>query len=249
MSILQRIKNKLTGQNAPTLIPDDVSYLQAKQWFQNHHAVYDRLTDLALPHMSEQSVVFDIGANIGYFSALLAKKANFKGKIMLFEPIPNLAKHCEITFKDVSYDAQIFQFALSDADGSFDIFAARDGNIGWNTMVADKAAENMQRISIEAKTFASTGIKDEPDFIKIDVEGAEYKVLGGMLDTMKTWHKRPVILCEIGWGKSHPNWSEELAVFQALEGMGYNIFDIHEQPLNISTLEKTADVLFIPSSQ
>lgn len=246
MSILQKILNRLTGKQAPVLIPDEVNYQQALQWFKNHDAVYERLIKVAAPHIPADGVFFDIGANIGYFSAKLAKKVNFKGKVMLFEPIPNLAAHCKTTFADAPYHAQVHQFALSDAEGSFDIYVARDGNIGWNTMIAEQAAENMERVTIQAKTFAQTGINDEPDFIKIDVEGAEYKVLCGMIPAMQQWQKKPVILCEVGWGKSHPNWQEELAVFRQLEAMGYGIFDLEMNPFDITTLEKTSDILFIP---
>lgn len=71
-------------------------------------------------------------------------------------------------------------------------------------------------------------------------------MLGGLIPSMLQWKKLPVILCEVGWGQSHPNWAEELAVFQRLETMGYRIFDVQQQPFDITTLEKTADILLIP---
>jgi len=248
MSIIQSLRKLVFSAPAELHNPDEVAYQQALQWFKSRHQSYDELTDIALPWAKADGVIFDIGANIGYFSNLLAKKLNFSGTLYLFEPIPNLAKHCNTTFENTPYNAHVMNFALSDNNGAFDIFAARDGNIGWNTMVADKAADNMERISIQAKTFDQTAITHEPDFIKIDVEGAEYKVLGGMIPSMKQWKKLPVILCEIGWGKSHPEWDKELAVFSELQTMGYGIFDVAQQPFDIKTLDKTTDILFIPTA-
>lgn len=248
MSFLQKILRRLSGKSEPTLTPDGINFQQAQQWFKDRHQVYVRLTNVVAEYIPANGVVFDIGANIGYFSALLAEKISFSGTIHLFEPIPNLASLCQKTFENKPYTTHVHQIALSDEDGSFEIFAARDGNIGWNTMVAEKAHENMQRISIEAKTFAQTNISEIPDVIKIDVEGAEFKVLLGLIPAMKTWAKLPVILCEVGWGKSHPNWDQELAAFAALETMGYASFDLDKQPFDVATLEKTTDILFMPTA-
>jgi FkbM family methyltransferase len=201
-----------------------------------------------LPYLHTNAAIFDIGANIGYFSLLLMERLHFSGKAYLFEPVPNLARLCEETFQDTGYDVTINQFALSDQDTDLKMFVDMDGNIGWNTLILEKKTANMKPITIHARRFDSLAIPHRPDFIKIDVEGSEYKVLRGMLQNLSAWRPLPVILCEVGWGKFHPHWREELEVFNNLANLGYVTFDINKHPINIVDLTHTSDVLFLPSS-
>ena len=104
----------------------------------------------------------------------------------------------------------------------------------------------MTKVAIQLKAFENCGIDALPSFVKIDVEGAEYKVLGGMIGAMKNWNKLPVILCEVGWGRSHPHWDEETAVFEQMEKIGYSICDLDGSLVDWKNFEGTNDILFIP---
>jgi hypothetical protein len=63
---------------------------------------------------------------------------------------------------------------------------------------------------------------------------------------LETWNPRPVILCEVGWGTSHPNWDEELEVFGELRKMGYSICDLDGVEIDEKSISSTTDVLMIP---
>lgn len=76
-------------------------------------------------------------------------------------------------------------------------------------------------------------------FIKIDVEGSEYKVLRGMRQFIKNANPKPILFIEIGWGKAHPQWDEELREFDYLYEYGYRRLDLYN-------LKETTDQLFIP---
>ena len=178
---------------------------------------------------------------------MLAERTGFRGTVHLFEPVPNLATLCKQTLADVPYTAHVHEFGLSDADASIDIFVAADGNLGWNTMVADKATADMVASQIQVKAFNGAGITDIPSFIKIDVEGAEHRVFAGMIEALASWTKRPVILCAIGWGVNHPQWEEELAAFGDLAALGYRTVTLEGEPVDVTTLQKTSDVLFLPA--
>ena len=105
----------------------------------------------------------------------------------------------------------------------------------------------MKRIKVKARRFDSTGITETPAFIKIDVEGAEYKVFRGMFESMRTWKPLPVILCEVGWGQSHPNWREELLAFEELRKLGYDFYNRDQSKVDIADLQATTDVICVPS--
>lgn len=223
-----------------------VDHETALKFFEKRKAGYQRLSAAVAPYVDRHGVIFDVGANIGYFSLILAEELEFVGKAHLFEPVPHLASLCRKTLADVSFEWELHEYGLSDEDAELDIFIAADGNLGWNTMIAEKASAAMKRVAIAVKAFEGAGIDEQPSFIKIDVEGAEYKVLRGMLGALEGWSPRPVILCEVGWGQGHPSWEEELSVFRELEAVGYEICGIDGTAIHVTDITKTTDILFLP---
>lgn len=104
----------------------------------------------------------------------------------------------------------------------------------------------MVPVDIAVARFDGLAITDVPDLVKIDVEGAEYRVLDGMLPSIALWSPLPVILCEIGWGSGHPEWPRELAAFDALRALGYETTLVNGDAVDVRDLRSTTDVLFIP---
>jgi FkbM family methyltransferase len=231
----------------PRATASDVAHADALAWFEGRRAIYERLAAAVAPYVRPDGVFYDVGGNIGYFTKVLAEQTGFHGTVHLFEPVPNLAKLCAVTLADAPYTAHIHEFGLSNEDATIDIFVAGDGNLGWNTIVADKASAGMVSSQIQVRAFNGAGIDDVPSFIKIDVEGAEHRVFAGMVQSLAAWPVKPVILCEIGWGRNHPQWTEELAAFGDLAAIGYRTTDLDGEPLDVTTLEKTTDVLFVPA--
>ena len=76
---------------------------------------------------------------------------------------------------------------------------------------------------------------DTVNFIKIDVEGFEDKVLEGGIDLISK-HK-PYILVEVGWGTKHPNWENCEKQYNKLFDIGYK---------KIIFKDYTEDILFEP---
>ena len=245
-ALFSRIKSRLYSLIERKHSAMSVNHKQAMKWFEHRKAGYEELISAIHPYVKQDSVIFDVGANVGYFSYLLAENIDFEGSLYLFEPLPNLAKLCEETFQGSTYEAKVFNYGLSDEDSEVDIFVASNGNLGWNTIVQSKASDDMEKVRIKLKQFEKCELDATPTFIKIDVEGAEYLVLRGMLDSMRKWNPLPVILCEVGWGKSHPKWDEEMKVFDELKKMGYSICDLNGLEIDEKSITSTTDVLLIP---
>jgi FkbM family methyltransferase len=224
----------------------NVGFAEATRFFKQRHANYERLADAIKPHLDPDGVLFDIGANIGYFSMVVGERTGFRGAAHLFEPIPHLAQFCFQSLVDAEFSVAVHQYGLSDTDGHVEIFIDTKGNFGWNTMIGERAKDmTPQRITV--RRFEGIGLSVVPSVIKIDVEGAEYLVLRGLLPSLRTWEKRPPILCEIGWGVGHPAWQEELAVFGELAHLGYRATTLEGEPVVLEEVNKTCDVLFLPS--
>ncbi|MCZ6649169.1 MAG: FkbM family methyltransferase [Acidobacteria bacterium] len=247
MSVLGKLRNQLYSRLESRHTPVDVTHAQALRWFQRRDAEYQKLAAAVAPHVDRDGTIFDIGANIGYFSLLLTRKVGFRGKVFLFEPVPNLAGLCRQTFAGTSeHETEVCPYGLSDEDGEVELFVAANGNIGWNTLISESATGDMERLNITVRAFDSCGISVRPSFMKIDVEGAEYKVLGGMKEALGNWNPRPVILCEIGWGRNHPDWDAELAVFSSLQDLGYRFTRIDGSEARIADLNRTTDIICLP---
>lgn len=200
------------------------------------------------PFLPRDGVLLDVGANIGFFTQVLTERTGFRGRAHLFEPVPNLADLCIETAARLPCASTVHRVGLGDADARLTIFVSSDGNLGWNTMVEQKArGKQMAPVEVEVVRFDGLGLADVPDLVKIDIEGAEHRVLTGMLPALRRWSPRPAILCEVGWGNGHPEWAQELAAFDALVALGYETRLVDGAPVDVRDLRRTTDVLFVPS--
>lgn len=185
--------------------------------------------------------VLDVGSNSGMFiEAFLDRFPNTS--VLAFEPVK---RYYNFSVKRFENNSNVFieNAALGDVEGSGIIHVAKN-NIGWNTMIQEKADEdNKEDVeSIHIKRFDNyldyTGLDAKFDIVKIDTEGYEYKVLNGMRRFLKD--QKPTIVCEIGWGINHPHWEEELAAFEYLFSIGYD----RSVESQIRELKGTIDIIF-----
>ena len=237
------ILHELTAAQPARRAPKDfrsvpVNLDKIRRWESQIVEVTQNIARQALQFLPPGGVLVDIGANVGLLSAqVLAERPC---QAYLFEPVPEYWAYCCGRFQGRS-DVAVENVALSDAPGTLSLWLGQD-NLGWNTMVREKTDTTMHEVVVDAVVFddwaEAHGI-DRIDVIKLDVEGGEYKVLGGMHRTLSRLKKKPYILCEIGWGpKSHPNWAEEVRQFEWLFANGYRRLDYN--------VPGTADVIFQP---
>ena len=236
-----------TMPSAPALNAVDVTHEQAMAFFERRRPTYERLVARVAPHIGEDDLVLDVGGNIGYFSLVLGEVTGLKGIVHLYEPVPHLAELCSVTLADAPYQVVVHPYGLAENDLTTHIFVAADGNLGWNTLVAGRTQQNMTKVPIELRAFDPASIEKPPSFIKIDVEGAEHRVLEGLWGALESWSPRPVILCEIGWGSGHPDWEQELAVLLRLVNeLGYRPEGMDGGEVDLEAISRTTDVLFLP---
>jgi FkbM family methyltransferase len=129
-------------------------------------------------------VVVDVGANIGYFSLLASVLVGSGGHVHAFEPDPlncSLLRK-SIRLNDVS-NIEVVQMALSDDNATISLFI--DSQNKGDHRIWEPTGESRKRIDIRATTLDDylDQKQTRASFIKIDVQGAEGKVLGGMKKT------------------------------------------------------------------
>jgi FkbM family methyltransferase len=119
-------------------------------------------------------VVYDIGANVGFYTLLAARRVGARGRVFAFEPSPgnllHLRRHLEL---NPCSRTVVFDCALAEQIGeaSFDDAGCYTGRLAANGRLKVKV-ETLDGL-LETKTIAPA------DVVKVDVEGAELAVLKG----------------------------------------------------------------------
>jgi len=164
--------------------------------------------------------VIDIGANKGVYCYWLSKAVGPNGRVIAFEPQPELESHllCVIDSFALS-NVELVQGALSAQGGDAQLYrrAVGAGDASFEAMPGGKG------ISVCCTTLddyaAASGLEDVA-FIKCDVEGHELEVMRGAEQSLKRWS--PVLQVEC-----HHREAAQGDLFAFLSGLGYTGFFIH----------------------
>ncbi len=159
--------------------------IYSKGWF---YPRYDggkihepQTTEAFIDHVKKDSIVLDVGSHLGYYACLSGKIAE-QGKVHAFEVDP---KGLELLERNVELNRLnnivIHHVAVSGRNGieRFPVLDNPNAGLGKNV----QSDEYFEVPSVKLDDFVKKeGI--QPDFIKIDVEGAELEVLKGMSDIL-----------------------------------------------------------------
>jgi len=142
--------------------------------------------DIMCRYLDENSIYYDIGTNIGYHAVAVQKQSGCK--VMAFEPHPNhfavAAYNCQ------NKPIQLFHTALSDSEGEMTISDFDESIVG------NYGEVGIKNEGIQVPTIKLDELQELTTItlMKIDVEGAELKVLEGAEKTIDAL--RPVIFFE-----------------------------------------------------
>ena len=145
------------------------------------------------------SSCLDIGANIGNHSVFFA---NFFSNIYSFEPYPDSYYLLKFNSKNFN-NIKTFNFGASDVDENQYMYIATNTTMSRNTLFSDRVEPKKieqihpKKIKVELKNLDNL-LKENKEkkisFIKIDIEGYEYKALIGLKNTII--NDSPIIVLE-----------------------------------------------------
>jgi len=127
--------------------------------------------------VKEGDIVIDIGANIGYFTTLLANLVGPKGKVYAFEPDPRNFDLLQRTIERGDYSQVIAeQKAVSNKAGEFLLYQTRS----WAASALTQC-EHVSTTKVEVVTLDDF-LSDEHhiSFVKMDMDGSEPLAIQGM---------------------------------------------------------------------
>lgn len=180
-------------------------------------------------HATPGKVVYDIGANAGFFTLLASVLVGEKGRVLAFEPLPDnvdsirrhlrMNKISNVELRDVAVAGQegemSFQRGVNAAEG----------------MLSDTGDIKVKVVTIDALVFKQE--TPPPDLMKIDVEGAELSLLEGARETLVRY--APIIVLSTHGEVVHK------ACLNFLKTLGYQMSTIGAG----TSLENTSNLLCV----
>ena len=165
------------------------------------------------------AVLYDIGANVGYFSLLAAKLVGPEGRVYAFEPLPRniefLRKHIKINkFENI----EVVDAAVSDHSGEAHFDLGASSAMGH---LADSGGIQVRMVALDEMLEA--GELRPPNYMKVDVEGAEYEALKGARKVLEQFH--PVLFLDTHQREAH------LPAIELLQSLGYEFEILDGKPL------------------
>jgi len=130
------------------------------------------------------SVVYDVGGFVGYYTLLASVLVGEQGRVVVFEPLPRnlhyLKEHLRLNrISNVS----VVEAAVSDQSG---ILSFKEGPSRAMGRLAEDGGLQVQAVSLD--DLVESGDYPEPQFMKVDVEGAEMHAFTGARRLLERCH-------------------------------------------------------------
>jgi len=198
----------------------------------NNKKYEDDVKKIFLNKINEGDTVIDVGANIGYFSLLAAKKIGSKGKIFAIEPMKQANNWLKKNLKlnDFKND-EVLEVAIGDKQGIMKMYKKSESSemIILNPTISKKDLIICGEINIETiDNIISQKKIEKVNLLKIDVEGFEYEALLGCKESFKA-NKIENIICEIHTKYLKNRGIDEQNIYSLIQENNFSIQEFNIQ--------------------
>lgn len=154
-----------------------------------------QLTTLLRKELRIGDTFLDVGANVGYFSFLAAAMVGASGNVLAFEPAPDHYRRLCSSAAQAARHAcghyavvEVHPVALSDEAGDAVLSATAENSSGERFLSNHGVGDLVRTVPLVEH------LPDlRPNIVKIDVEGAELRVLRGMEAILRSSRPRLVL--------------------------------------------------------
>lgn len=195
----------------------------------------DELADL-LSELRPTDTFYDIGAHVGIYTCYASQIIN-EGQVVAFEPVPTNITRLRENLRLNSVSADVHSVALSDEAKQLemDVDSDKPGTIGH---LSKNTAEESETItSVIGDDYIQENNIPLPDVMKMDVEGAECKVLRGLEDSLSECR---LIYSEVS-DSLHTYGDSEEELIEMLQDMGFEVEYLAENDVMHGDLKATRD--------
>lgn len=204
------------------------------------------LAKFIMNNLDKGDMFLDIGAHYGYFSLLASKLVGKDGKVVAFEASPTTYKILNKN-KARNSNMSVYNNVISDLDEAINFYEFPNLYSEYNTIeITQFEEEDWFKDYKPQKVIVKSEILDQflelenlsPRIIKIDVEGAEYKVIKGGLNFLK--NSSTFVVME--YLSDNRGNDEHIKAEQLLLNMGYTTHIINEKGL-LESVENISNYL------
>lgn len=187
---------------------------------------------LIMHHIKSGDLVFEIGSNIGQYSVQIAEKIGEKGKLICVEPdSDNFAFLSFNVLKNGCRNINLLNAAVADREGQTIFYKDTMTGGRMGSLIREYSGTHFQGKSEEVKVITLKHLidtYDTPDFVKVDVEGAEDLIFA---DTSNIPLKA-IYLIEV-------RAETKAAVFQVFSSLGFEMYVLE---LDLKKVEHISDI-------
>jgi FkbM family methyltransferase len=165
-------------------------------------------------------VAYDVGANIGYISLMLAGLSGESGRVFAFEALPSNQERwrSNVDLNGLAGRMQLFAGAVTDKNAPVRFLVHASGGMGKAAGSAGREESYQAEIEVPGLSldeFVFARGNPAPQVIKLDIEGGEVLALPGMRRLLA--EKHPILLLELhGQESCRVSW-------QILTGLNYKL--------------------------
>ncbi|HJT50508.1 MAG TPA: FkbM family methyltransferase [Nitrosospira sp.] len=180
--------------------------------------VTEQISQMVKPGMT----CVDVGANLGYFTLLMADLVESRGRVYAFEPNPPIAALLadSVTVNGFNDRVEILSCLLEDRNDAYMQLSVPEGYAGGATMLPPIPGQDIRTLFM-TKRMDSFPELVEADVIKIDAEGAEYSIWKGMTEILERGRPLTVFLEFVAC-----RYQEPAEFLSKLRGAGMDLFYI-----------------------
>ena len=250
-TVLERVSRRVVlRRRLPARVGGQYIYVSPdaalKFWKRDLDRTDPALFDWAAEFIKAGDVVWDIGANVGLFSFAAASLCGQAGYVLAIEADLRLVEMLRRSARSQNANTApvvVLPVAVSDqVDVAEFVIAARGRSANHLADTPGSSQAGGTRETIVAMTVTLDWLLERfpaPNVLKIDVEGAEHKVLQGAQKLLAT--HRPHVLCEV-------HSSNRQTVADILGAHGYKMFDLEVLSNDRSPLQLPAfNTLALPT--
>ena len=232
---------------------DTSSFVEWNIFFSGHYE--ENVTDIFKKLIKPGFTAVDAGAYIGTHTLVMAKAAGKAGRVLAFEPNPEIAAKLEENIKLNNFaNVKIFRSALSDKEGKMHLFSYGDQMLDKGTSSLYGLDNLQDKFEVDVMPFDRIA-RDEKlsrlDFIKIDTRGSDWPIIRGAAESIKKFN--PFVVFEYNtdnWEHSGSKWEEAEDFFRRT---GYSLYLIGKNGLTTIVarpiIKTSHNILAVPGSK
>jgi FkbM family methyltransferase len=196
--------------------------------------------------LRRDDICFDVGANLGYYTVLMAKAVP-QGRVYAFEPDPFSRALLRLNVHlNRLENVVVNSVALGERPGTSSFFRCTDSAFNSFRDTARRAVSSVIEVSVTTvDDFVTANALSRVDFVKVDVEGAECLVLAGAKTLLQSPAQRPRLLLLELYEGNHKAFGDSAAeIVDSLRRSHYEPFVPGEKSIGYTP---DGNVFFTPS--